>query len=803
MRVYRPVNTRNITSHYVPAHRLQMARILEEYDAIAGFITLVILIVIVAPIAYHTRVFTLWALAYAAYLTMKVVLQRKLHERAQPDAHVETLVPARVRALLRGVVPPRVWEMSTSDATRLTHLTLAVVLTLGALLFSYSVIRTSHALGLPVRDADTIWLLFAVPLIRTARYGSRNWIVAMTLLAVSCNAAATLLGEPASPQVLRLIVLEALWLLLICLLPAVLARYLADCWSEMNAAMQIGNEIAGLRTTSLSDFAHQTTAIIAKTLGYDHVNILMPTSDDEKTGKGLRFIGASSEAGQDLVDSGFILAEAAGINGRTAVREEPHLVNDVHRDRQGIYVWHRKFHDTRAECAIPLMHGGTLLGVLDVQSRTPYVFSEESVSTLRHIAPQLAVALDNVRNLAHSRGLSNITQTIGRRLLSYHDLRSMLQEIVKVASDVLEADIVVLYPHNPRSGQLDTPVVASNHEVRVADARSAMSEDSQRESAVMWALRHGKPQYYLVGTPENASVDAPQGPGSTSSFVVREQIRSVAVLPLRMGLDAETSGAGGETFGVIFVNYHKQRLFTAEYRAWCAALSDLAALAIQTALLQQRVASEEYANLWSEIHDGLAGNAGMARMLFERIMATFKTTGTVNEIHLATADELIHQLQRQVNYLVEIWRDRKTKSTQDVGTFFEEIVEYASLVQKTLDIPCEPSVDGHDHAISSEMRHDARMVMREAVHNAWRHGRPSLIQVRAVVRGKALVVRIKDDGKGFQADQAAARGILNMRRRTHRWGGDARIRSATGRGTVVFAIFPLRPRPLTMNEDDA
>ncbi len=53
--------------------------------------------------------------------------------------------------------------------------------------------------------------------------------------------------------------------------------------------------------------------------------------------------------------------------------------------------------DTRAELAIPLKVGDTVIGALDVQSRENDVFEEDEIGVLQTMADQIAVAIENAR----------------------------------------------------------------------------------------------------------------------------------------------------------------------------------------------------------------------------------------------------------------------------------------------------------------------------------------------------------------------------------------------------------------------
>src|SRR5215471_17781706 len=82
-----------------------------------------------------------------------------------------------------------------------------------------------------------------------------------------------------------------------------------------------------------------------------------------------------------------------GIVGAAATLKEPVLVPDVTVDSRYIMV----NPETRSELAIPMMHQGKVIGVLDLESPIPNYFTQDHVQTLSILAANLAVSLENAR----------------------------------------------------------------------------------------------------------------------------------------------------------------------------------------------------------------------------------------------------------------------------------------------------------------------------------------------------------------------------------------------------------------------
>jgi phosphoserine phosphatase RsbU/P len=86
-------------------------------------------------------------------------------------------------------------------------------------------------------------------------------------------------------------------------------------------------------------------------------------------------------------------AVTEGIVGAAATLREPVLVPDVMVDPRYVMV----NPETRSELAIPMIHKGKVIGVLDLESPQLNYFTDDHVQTLSILAANLAVSLENAR----------------------------------------------------------------------------------------------------------------------------------------------------------------------------------------------------------------------------------------------------------------------------------------------------------------------------------------------------------------------------------------------------------------------
>ena len=87
------------------------------------------------------------------------------------------------------------------------------------------------------------------------------------------------------------------------------------------------------------------------------------------------------------------VAASEGLVGAAATLREPVLVPDVTKDERYLMI----NPETRSELAIPMMHKGKVIGVLDLESPQLNYFNADHVQTLSILPSNLAVSLENAR----------------------------------------------------------------------------------------------------------------------------------------------------------------------------------------------------------------------------------------------------------------------------------------------------------------------------------------------------------------------------------------------------------------------
>ncbi len=159
---------------------------------------------------------------------------------------------------------------------------------------------------------------------------------------------------------------------------------------QIQAAADIG--AAATRLRDLDILLKQAVNLISRRFGFYHVGIFL--LDDAKEFAHLR--ATNSEGGQRMLAREHKLKVGqTGIVGYVTGTGQARIALDV--GQEATFFDNPDLPGTRSEMALPLTIGGKILGALDVQSTKEAAFTEEDVSTLKVLADQIAIAIENAR----------------------------------------------------------------------------------------------------------------------------------------------------------------------------------------------------------------------------------------------------------------------------------------------------------------------------------------------------------------------------------------------------------------------
>jgi signal transduction histidine kinase len=141
-------------------------------------------------------------------------------------------------------------------------------------------------------------------------------------------------------------------------------------------------------------------------------------------------------------------------------------------------------------------------------------------------------------------------------------------------------------------------------------------------------------------------------------------------------------------------------------------------------------------------------------------------------------NETIHDIRTTI---FEIDHDRAVDDTlrQRVSALTNEVGTRLGL-QADLVMEVGLSQDVNEHCA-----HHTIQALREILSNIVRHARAHHVQVELASAGELLVLRVRDDGVGFDQISGFGRGLRNLATRAKDLGGDCVVDSHVGSGTQV------------------
>jgi signal transduction histidine kinase len=113
---------------------------------------------------------------------------------------------------------------------------------------------------------------------------------------------------------------------------------------------------------------------------------------------------------------------------------------------------------------------------------------------------------------------------------------------------------------------------------------------------------------------------------------------------------------------------------------------------------------------------------------------------------------------------------------------------------RTSGVPCSYMPDKNLAAIDPNRAVVLFRIVQESLTNVARHAAASQVHVSVEANGLQLLVRIQDNGSGFDVDQAIAGktlGLLGMRERAMAINGVVKVTGGAGAGTTVEVYVPL------------
>ena len=120
--------------------------------------------------------------------------------------------------------------------------------------------------------------------------------------------------------------------------------------------------------------------------------------------------------------------------------------------------------------------------------------------------------------------------------------------------------------------------------------------------------------------------------------------------------------------------------------------------------------------------------------------------------------------------------------------------EYASTILEPKDITIRFEIEDNIYGLklNMETRRDVFLIFKEAINNSAKYSDCSQIKVLIRLYGNQLIIKIIDNGTGFDVKNAdRGNGLGNMKKRAETLNGKIKIESSSEKGTEILLVVPL------------
>jgi signal transduction histidine kinase len=288
-------------------------------------------------------------------------------------------------------------------------------------------------------------------------------------------------------------------------------------------------------------------------------------------------------------------------------------------------------------------------------------------------------------------------------------------------------------------------------------------------------------------------------------LVQAEDLRAFISVPLR---------SKEAVLGVINVASHLPHHFTKDDMHLLHSIGDQLGVAIEQAKLYERLAKgreryrqlarqvlmaqeEARRRLSRELHDETSQTlSGLALNLQALVDMTEMSNTRDDEFksRLRKAHSLAVQIGTEVNRII---RELRPTLLDTLG-LVPSIRQYAETTLGHLGISVSLEHRGNFDSLPPEVEAGLFRFAQGAIGNIARHSRAKNVNIFVECKANDLLLRIIDDGKGFEVskitgieEDGRGRGLFSMKERISLLGGACSVKSRLGEGTIVTARVPV------------
>lgn len=205
---------------------------------------------------------------------------------------------------------------------------------------------------------------------------------------------------------------------------------------------------------------------------------------------------------------------------------------------------------------------------------------------------------------------------------------------------------------------------------------------------------------------------------------------------------------------------------------------------LQKELEKQKVLEQERERISHDMHDDLGAGISALKLQAEFLKQKAEDGDLQKDIDelLKTSEEMNISMREM------LWSLNSGNDT--LGSFIDYAVLYTGNFLKRTKImvysECEDIIT--ETPISTEMRRNLFLCLKEAVNNVYKHSHANTVKLSFSQEENKFSMKISDNGNGISEGQKEGNGLRNMKRRMNELSGECTIRSENPGTCLMFRI---------------
>jgi signal transduction histidine kinase len=202
-----------------------------------------------------------------------------------------------------------------------------------------------------------------------------------------------------------------------------------------------------------------------------------------------------------------------------------------------------------------------------------------------------------------------------------------------------------------------------------------------------------------------------------------------------------------------------------------------------------RVAADRH-RIAQDMHDGVQGQLIAIASRLELAKSVAVQDVSRAKVLVEEARQMTRSAADELRFLVHRFRARELEEG-----FLPALQEHLHNLRERHGLAVLLEKSGEGYVLTPEVEHALFRIVQESLNNVVKHSGARTATVQIDYETDRVVCQITDDGQGFDLGTApVGQGLVGIESRAKALGGEARIESALGQGTVVQAIIPRRVR---------